>query len=189
MFIKYDNKLYDFLDKQEYFKIITRKESKADETYYKKMYVFVKEITPSDSKIEDIYEVDFYVMYVDTSDTLKNAEKYVYEGANIFESTRRAVEENIWCVNEGRPLYRVPELEKNELGLNLCQISCSDDWKMDDRGSCSKIVDLYECSDYTVVYTYTYKDGQPLAEKEVVEVKMDAEAFKAEMLKYRRENI
>ena len=60
---------------------------------------------------------------------------------------------------------------------------------MDDRCSCSKIVDLFDCTDFTVVYTYTYKDSKKLDEVIVEEVKVEAEEFKSLMLQYRDENI
>lgn len=60
---------------------------------------------------------------------------------------------------------------------------------MDDRCSCSKIVDLYDCSGYIVKYTYTVKNGVQLPKEKIVEVKMSAEDFRNEMLKYRIGNI
>lgn len=170
MFVRYKENIYELfywglMDKKV---ISTYKLDKTDETFYKISDYYGKDYVQEDTNVYDIYEVDFYVYYMDDSETLKQAKA-----------------DGKWCVNACRP----PQLEKNELALILMRGSVCDEWIQHDKGTSSKIVDLYECSDYTVVYTYTYKDGQPLAEKEVVEVKMDAEAFKAEMLKYRRENI
>lgn len=172
MYIKYDKELYVFLDKKDYFEIITRKENKADETYIREANIFFKEISPEDPKIEAIFRVDFYVSYMDDSETLKAS------GAD-----------GVWCVNEGRPLYRCPKIENNELGLSLMYGSICDEWTQDDKGSSSKIIDLYDCSDHTVVYTYSFKDGKPLAENEMIKIKMEPEDFKNEMLKYRRSNL
>lgn len=86
-------------------------------------------------------------------------------------------------------MYRAPVLEENEVGQWLNGQSCSEDWVMDDRCSCSKIINLYDFSVYIVKYTYTFKDGVRLPEEEIVEVKMSEEDFKNEMLKYRIGNI
>ena len=172
MYVKYNNELYSYRDLDECKKIVTYKEEKKNNNFYRHRSVWVKVITLDDPNIQDIYDVDFYVNYTDDSETLKKANR-----------------QGKWLVNEGRPLYKNPEIENNELGLSLIKQSYSSDWVMDDRCSCSKIVDLYDCSDYTVVYTYIFKNGQPLNEKEVVEISMTAEEFKQEMIKYKSENI
>ena len=189
MYIKNNNELFYLVDKKDYYKIVTRKESKSDKTFYSRLNVFIKEIAIDDPDIRDIYDVDFFVIYFDESETIKKAAKYVYEGTGMLQPSQRAIKEGIWCVNEGRPLYRTPKIEDGEVGLWLHQQSCSDDWVMDDRCSCSKIVDLYDCSGYIVKYTYTVKDGVQLPKEEIVEVKMSAEDFRNEMLKYRIGNI
>lgn len=189
MYIKYNNELFDLVDKKDYYKIVTRNENKSDKTFYLRLNVFIKEIAIDDPDIQDIYDVDFFVIYFDESETMKNAAKYVCEGTGMPESSQRAIKQGIWCVNEGRPLYRAPVLEENEVGLWLNGQSCSEDWVMDDRCSCSKIIDLYDCGGYIVKYTYTFKDGVRLPKEEIVEVKMSAEDFKNEMLKHRSGSI
>lgn len=170
MYIKYNSTLYRYSKKNR--EILTYYTEKTDETFKPYSKLYYKEIELDDEKIEDIYDVDFYVYYMDDSETLKNA-----------------CVSGIWCVNEGKPLYRTPKIEENELGLGLDNLSLSEDWIRDDRSSCSKIVNLYDCKDYTVKYKYIFKNGKVLSKEEVVKEKMDAEEFKAEMLKYRTENI
>ena len=172
MYIKYRDIIYDFVVDKDGYNIVTRSKDKANDTFLKTKYSYYKVILEDDTNIQDIYEVDFYVTYTDESETLK-----------------RAGNPSRWLVNEGRPLYKNPEIEKNELGLSLIQQSYSDDWIMDDRCSCSKIVDLFDCTDFTVVYTYTNKDGKKLDEVIVEEVKVEAEEFKMLMLKYKYENL
>ncbi len=172
MFIKYDNKLYRFLDKKEYFKIITSNDKNITEDFYKSIDVYVKKITIEDSNIQDIFDVDFVLTYIDTSETTKHG-KY----------------ETRWNVNEGKPMYRSPEIEKDEVGLVLSHDSWSEDWIQDDKYSCSKIVNLYDCSEYTIIYTYTWKNGKKLEEPLVEEKKVSAEEFKEEMIKYRKSNV
>ena len=174
MYIKYNAKIYDLIysNFEKKYVITTYFDEKVDESFYKMWDYYAKDYVETDQNIQDIYDVDFYVTYTDDSETLKKADK-----------------QGKWLVNEGRPLYRNPEIEENELGLSLIKQSFSEDWIMDDRCSCSKIVDLYDCSDYTVVYTYIFKDGQKLDEKEVVEIEMTADEFKKEMIKYKAKNI
>ena len=168
MYAIYNNKLYGYLDDD--YELLTYQNNKIDDGFEEDEGIYFKSITLDE--IQDIFDVDFYVTYTDESETLK-----------------KAGNPSKWIVNEGRPLYKNPEIEKNELGLSLIQQSYSDDWVMDDKCSCSKIVDLYDCTDFTVVYTYIYRDGKELEEEIVEEVKVEAEEFKELMLKYRDENI
>lgn len=187
MFIRYKNIVYRYIQRRN--ELVTAVKEKADDTFSQDGNIFYKQIDTMDQDIQDMYEIDFYVGYIDTSETVKDAEKYVYEGSGMAETSQRAVRDGIWCVNEGIPLYRRPILEENELGLSLNQVSCSEDWIQDDRSYCSKIIDLYDCSEYIVCYTYSFKDGVQLPEVEIVEVRMEAEAFKEEMLKHRSQNV
>lgn len=142
--------------------------NKIDDTFSEEEGIFYKSIDNTDPNIQDIYDVDFYVTYTDDSETLKHGEPV----------TR-------WNINKMGMLYRNPDMEKGEVGLHLPHDSWSDDWIQDDKYSCSKIVDLYDCSDYTVIYTYSVKDGKKLDEPLIEEVVMTAEDFLQERLKYR----
>lgn len=170
MYIKYNAKIYDLIysNLKEKYVITTYCEEKVDETFYKMWDYYAKDYVEIDPNIQDIYDVDFYVTYTDDSETLKHGEPV----------TR-------WNINKMGMLYRKPDMEKGEVGLHLPHDSWSDDWIQDDKYSCSKIVDLYDCSDYTVVYTYSVKDGKKLDEPLVEEVVMTAEDFLQERLKYR----
>ena len=86
-------------------------------------------------------------------------------------------------------MYKNPVIEKNEVGLTLSHDSWSEDWIQDDKYSCSKIVDLYECSEYTIVYTYVFRDGKKLEKPLIEEKQVSAEEFKEKMIKYRKNNI
>ena len=172
MYIQYNNELFRFLDKRDYFKIITFDYGKTTADFYKNIDVYVKKISIKDINIQDIFEVDFVLTYIDTSETTKHG-KY----------------ETRWNVNEGKPMYKSPVIEKDEVGLTLSHDSWSEDWIQDDKYSCSKIVNLYECSEYTIVYTYVFKNGKKLEEPLIEEKQVSAEEFKKEMIKYRKTNI
>lgn len=51
-------------------------------------------------------------------------------------------------------------------------------WTVEEQTVCSKYVDVDECEDFLVVYTYTVKDGNVLKEPMVVEEKVSKENFK-----------
>lgn len=86
-------------------------------------------------------------------------------------------------------MYKSPKIEKDEVGLTLSHDSWSEDWIQDDKYSCSKIVDLHDCSEYTVIFTYVFKDGKKLEEPLIEEKMVSVEEFKEEMIKYRKSNI
>lgn len=189
MFIRYRNTLYhliQFLGKEM---ITTYDKQKTDDSFYLVSDYYAKDYNPQDDEIQDVYEADFYVVYHDASETVKEAMKYAYEGSGMLACDQRAVKEGIWCVNEGIPRHCTPKIENDEVGINLGQLSYSDDWVQFDRSSISKIVNIYECSRLMVRYAYTVKNGCRLAEKEIVEVDFEPEAFKEEMLKHRIGNI
>ena len=172
MFIKYKDILYDLLEEKTYLSIITRNKLKSNEDFLKTKRSFYKNISLNDINIQDIFDVDFVLTYIDTSETTKHG-KY----------------ETRWNVNEGKPMYKSPVIEKDEVGLTLSHDSWSEDWIQDDKYSCSKIVNLYECSEYTIVYTYVFKNGKKLEEPLIEEKQVSAEEFKKEMIKYRKTNI
>lgn len=172
MFIKYKDILYDLLEEKTYLSIITRNKLKSNEDFLKTKGSFYKNISLDDINIQDIFEVDFVLTYIDTSETTKHG---TYE-------TR-------WNVNEGKAMHKSPVIEKDEVGLTLPHDSWSEDWIQDDKYSCSKIVNLCDCSEYTVIFTYEYKDGKKLEKPLVEEKQVMAEEFKEEMIKYRKDNI
>ena len=172
MYIIYNNFLYELINYRGKNKITTYFRDKCDSSFEKTWDYYSKECLELDNHIQDIFEVDFVLTYIDTSETTKHG---IYE-------TR-------WNVNEGKPMYKSPVIEKDEVGLTLSHDSWSEDWIQDDKYSCSKIVNLYECSEYTIVYTYVFKNGKKLEEPLIEEKQVSAEEFKKEMIKYRKTNI
>lgn len=170
MLMKYANKLYRYIS--NYNEIVTYNNINIDSTFENDNGIYYKKIFADDIKIQDIFDVDFVLTYIDTSETTKHG-KY----------------ETRWNVNEGKPMYKSPAIEKDEVGLTLSHDSWSEDWIQDDKYSCSKIVNLYECSEYTIVYTYVFKNGKKLEEPLIEEKQVSAEEFKKEMIKYRKTNI
>ena len=172
MYIKYNNKLYSYRNLIECKKIVTRIEEKSDGDFYKNRSVWVKIIEETDPNIQDVYDINFYVDYIDEKQTMK-----------LMRGVTR------WCVNDNRPMHKAPEIEKDEIGIQGPGMNSTDGWVVYDQGASSKIIHLSDCTGFIVEYKYTVKDGKVLEEKLVEEVRMNAEEFKAEMIKYRRENV
>lgn len=177
---------------------VTGFKEKTDDTFYKyldHMNSYARDL--EDNEVDAIYDIDFYVEYHDTSRTMEMAAQGVKEaeekGKTVTHSTCESVLHHRWNVNEKQliPPQQNPKIENNEVAIMLCEASYSEDWVLvekDDR-FCSKVVDIHDCDKLLVKYTYFVRDGKKLAVKEVVEVTMEPEDFKAEMLKYRLSNI
>ncbi len=172
MYIKYNEHLYELINYRGKKKITTYYKNKCDKGFEQTWDYYAKDYLEEDNNVQDIFDVNFILTYIDTSETTKHGE-YV---------TR-------WNVNEGRPMYKNPEIENDEIGLSLPHDSWSEDWIQDDKYSCSKIVNIKECSDYTIVFTYLVKDGEKLEEPLIEEKEVTAEEFKKYMLEYRKQNI
>lgn len=62
-------------------------------------------------------------------------------------------------------------------------------WKAEKQTVCSRYVDINECENFTVVYTYHIKDGERLEEPLKIEEKLTQEEFIATIIQYRSRNI
>ncbi|MBQ2745694.1 MAG: hypothetical protein IJF37_08815 [Lachnospiraceae bacterium] len=174
MFLKYANKLYEVIycclvDKDV---ISTYCKEKTDNTFYSVSDYYAKDFVITDPDIQDIYDINFYVDYIDEKQTMK-----------LMRGVTR------WCVNDNRPMHKAPEIEKDELGIQGPGMNSTDGWVVYDQGASSKIIHLSDCTGFIVEYKYTVKDGKVLEKKLVEEVRMNAEEFKAEMIKHRPENV
>lgn len=204
-FVMYNGSVYrethNVFTKKQCF--VTQFKEKTDDSFYDYLdYLdsYAKDI--ESGIVYDLYEVEFYVVYNDTSKTTKTvAEKLKAdekEGRTIGKFARDCILEHMWCVNEDSA-YRLPaEIENNEVSIAFNCDSCSEDWialkskpgGFSMRGWCSKIVDIHDCDKLLVRYTYRVLKGEDLLrDKKVVEVTMNPEDFKAEMLKHRLANI
>ena len=61
MYIKYMNILYDSIEEDESFYLITKNKEKAGSDFSKSKRSYYKIISQLDSSIQDIYDVDFYI--------------------------------------------------------------------------------------------------------------------------------
>lgn len=168
-YIKYNDEVYCYVEGDDCIELVTEQEKKTNESFFQKRDIWIKEINESDVNIQEIYNVDFYVDYIDEKQTMEL----------MREVTR-------WCVNDDRPCFKQPEIEKDELGIQGPGMNDTDGWNIYDRGASSKIIHLSDCTGYIVKYTYIVKDGKKLEGKLVEEVNMTSEEFKEEMMKYKR---
>lgn len=199
MYIEYKGQLYRLVKRSLYLDgkpaIATDHKEKADDTfsYVETSDYYIKELKPDDPNIQNIFDVDYFVVYHDTSETVKNRaadlKKYMEKGDHIYDDELDAVFRHIWCANGGAPVLDPPKIANNEVEIILGGKSCSDDWIEFERGWCYKAVNIYDCERLFVRYTYSVRGGRKLSEKEVVEVTMQPEEFKAEKLKYSFYNI
>lgn len=197
MYIVYNGLLYHLIEKSLFFDekaaISTHFKEKTDETFIGVSDYYAKELNPSDSKIQDIFDVDYFVVYNDKSETVKkksedlNAE--IKRGEHVGEDERNAVFRHIWNADGGAPILNPPSIADNEVEIILGGKSCSQDWIEFERGWCYKAVNIFDCEKLIVRYTYSVRGGKKLPKKEVVEVTVSPKVFKTEKLKYGLRNI
>lgn len=177
---------------------VTKFKEKTDDTFYEYLDHLERYARDcEDNEVDAVYDVDFYVEYHDTGRTMEMAAQRVKEaeekGKTVTHSTHDSVLHHRWVVNEKRRIQpqQNPQIENNEVALMLCETSYSEDWVLveKDKRFCSKVVDIHDCDKLLVQYTYFVRNGKRLDKAEVVEVTMEPEDFKAEMLKYRLSNI
>lgn len=161
MFIKYDNKLYRYLNKKEYYKIITRNNEKITEEFYKSSESYVREISTDDTNIQNIFDIQFYL---DWDSHLEKVDK-TWE---ISIQENRLIEEKVFL----RFAY----------GL-------LPGWRAEEQTVSSRYVDINECENFAVIYIYHLKDGERLEEPLRVEEKLTKEEFITKVIQYRNQNI
>lgn len=170
MYAIYKNNIYYIFCQGTQKLLGTHLKEKKLENFEQSSDDYIRDMSEVLNEIESMFDIKFYVTYVNKSKT----------------RTRGQIR---WQVSEYAPLHRAFDIEKDEVGIYLNGISRSSDWVQDDKCFCSKIVDIRDCSEFTVVREYKRKDGvdyeKPLIEEDVV----TAEEFKKIMVSYRKQNI
>lgn len=197
MFVNYNGQLYRLIKSSLYFDgkpaIATDFKEKTDASFSEVSDYFIKKIDLDDPKIQEMFDVDYFVVYDDKSETvarkLAELDEEIKRGERVNEDERDAVFNHIWSANGGAPISDPPKIKNNEVELILGGKTCSDDWIEFELGWCYKAVNIYDCERLFVRYTYTVRGGKKLPEKEVVETTFTPEEFKKEKLKYSFYNI
>ena len=161
MYIRYNSEIYRFLDKKEYYKIITRNKNKTTDEFYKNKDVYVKKITKTDINIQDIFNVQFFLRW-----------------DSYFEKVN-----TLWEVFADKSYL------KDDQVLIRFANGLLPGWRAEEQTVCSRYVDINKCEDFTVLYTYVYKDGIKLEKPSVEEKRVSAKEFKEKMIKYGKSNI
>lgn len=161
MYIRYNSEIYRFLDKKEYYKIITRNKNKTTDEFYKNKDVYVKKITKTDINIQDIFNVQFFLRW-----------------DSHFEKVN-----TLWEVFADKSYL------KDDQVLIRFANGLLPGWRAEEQTVCSRYVDINKCEDFTVLYTYVYKDGIKLEKPSVEEKRVSAKEFKEKMIKYGKSNI
>ncbi len=161
MFIRYNSKIYRFLDKKEYYKIITTDNRKVTDEFYKNIDVYVKKILTEDTNIQDIFNVQFYLTW----------------------------DSHLEKVDTRWEIFTEKSYMKDDQVLMRFANGLLPGWHAEEQTVCSRYVDINECEDFTVVYTYHVKDGKKLEKPLKEEVKLTKEEFQQMIIRYRSENI
>ena len=169
MYAIYNNYLYDIFHQGAIKLLGTHKKAKCIQGFIEDDDCYIRDMSEVVNEIDSIFDVKYYVTYTNKTKTIRGKRR--------------------WQVSETVPLHRGFDIEKNEVGICTNGMRRSSDWIQFDSCACSKIVDISECSDFTVRYEYSRKDGVDYEEPLIEEQEVSAEDFKRIMVSYRRQNI
>ena len=163
MLAVYNGNTYNYVQIKGKSFLITYDSHKIDETFSSQRDCYLKDVTMSLNNIEEVYELHFWVTYKDKTET-----------------------EEEWLVDEGRPLYKVPNIEKGELGLAIMHDSRDISWIQHDKNASSKVVSLDECVKLYVEKHTLFVKGHEVDNK--IKTEVSHKDFIRTMVSYRREN-
>ena len=159
MLMIYNNKLFRYIKKKQ--EIVTYQKKNTDNTFEFDDGIYYKKVLENDSNIQDIFIIQFFLKW----DSHLEKVDTVWE---IFTDKS--------YLNENQVLMRFAN------GL-------LPGWRAEEQTVCSRYVDINECEDFTIVYTYTVKDGVRLETPLKQEKKVSKEEFQKTVIQYRAENI
>ena len=161
MFIIYKDTLYDLVEEKTHLIIITRNELKLNENFLKTKRSFYKNILLNDPNIQDIFNIQFFLKW-----------------DSHFEKV-----DTVWEIFTDKSY-----LNENQVLMRFAN-GLLPGWRAEEQTVCSRYVDINECEDFTIVYTYTVKDGIRLETPLKQEKKVSKEEFQKTVIQYRNENI
>ena len=162
MLAEYHGNFYNYIQVDEKKYLMTYDSKKVDESFYAHRNYFLKDVTMSEDDIGEVYTLHFWVTYKDTIENEKE-----------------------WIVDEGQPLFRVPDITKGEVGLTVMHDAHDDSWIQNDKNAASKIILLEECERLYIEKHTVYCRGCNVDEKTIQEVSCDE--FINTMVSCRRE--
>ena len=161
MFIIYNNFLYRYIKNKDHFEIITYDKNKVDKNFTLDGDIYYKQIPKDDKCIQDIFDVEYFLKW---DSGLKDVD------------------------SKWRILTIGVQMKENQILLTFDK-GILPGWNAEEQTVCSKYVDIDECEDFSVVYTYTVKDGNVLKEPLKEEQKVLKEEFQKLVHQYRTRNI
>jgi hypothetical protein len=161
MFIIYNNFLYRYIKNKEYLEIVTYDKNKVDKNFMLDDDIYYKQIPKDDKYIQDIFDVEFFLKW---------------------DSGLKDVDSKWGILAIGM------QMKENQILLTFAN-GILPGWSAEEQTVCSRYVDIDECEDFSVVYTYTVKDGNVLKEPMIVEQKVSKEEFQKLVHQYRIRNI
>jgi hypothetical protein len=163
MLAVYNGNTYNYVQVRGKSFLMTYDTHKIDETFSSQRGYYLKDVTMSLNDIEEIYELHFWVIYKDKTEP-----------------------EEEWLVDEGRPLHKVPDIERGEVGLTIMHDSRDTSWIQHDKNSASKVVSLDECVKSSVEKHTMFIKGNKVDSK--IKTEVSHKDFIRSMVSCRREN-
>lgn len=163
MYVKNKNGLlykYVYNRMEKAYFCVTHHSEKADDTFSKNFDFYEKELPLTESCVEDIYNIHFYVYWDSGID--KVGDKWEVPASKT------------WMDGEKLKLEHDGHLPE---------------WNIDDKYLCSQYVDMSEIEQYAIEYRYLVKNGEKLEQEFVDERIVSRQEFEALFEKHFIENI
>lgn len=164
MIAEYQGNIYFASDHDDYITLVTHDSSKCIGWFESEHNYFYKDISFDDLELKNLYEFHFYVKYHD-----------------CFEKNE------IWCVDEGRYVGIVPNIEEEKVVIDVNHDSREASWEQYDKYAASKMINLSDCEEFIIEKIFYKKNGSKF--DAVEKSKVNLETFKNTMITYRDENL
>ena len=161
MYIIYNNILYELINYRGKYKITTYFKEKCDRSFDRTWDYYSKEYLETDTNIQDIFNIQFFLKW-----------------DSHFEKV-----DTVWEIFTDKSY-----LNENQVLMRFAN-GLLPGWRAEEQTVCSRYVDINECEDFTIVYTYTVKDGIRLETPLKQEKKVSKEEFQKTVIQFRNENI
>ena len=164
MIAEYQGNIYFASDDEDQVSLLTYDSQKSSDGFESEDDYFYKDIPLDDPELKNLYETHFWVKYHD-----------------CFEK------DDIWCVDEGRYVGIVPNIEEEKVVIDVEHDSKDETWRQYDKGAASKMINLKDCEEFIIEKIFYKKNGSKF--NAVEKSKVNLETFKNTMITYRNENL
>lgn len=165
MIAEYEGYVYTAIVRGDEVSLITYDKCKAIDGFEGKRDYYKKEVSLDDPMLISVYELHYLVRY---KDRIENNE--------------------LWCVDEGRPVTPVSLPENDEVTIDVIHSAADPSWSQFEKNGASKVVRYTDCSEFIIEKKYIRKNGRTVGE--VTERSSVAPGvFKKNMIMNRRVNL